>query len=107
MKNTTLNMIVRIAAAIAFTFVICAVVVWPVRADEHEHHHEHWEHHEHEHHHWHHDYDTYAGPVPNYYYAPPANYYYAPEPDYYYAPNGNYYAPPPPSRGINLFFGIP
>ena len=45
---------------------------------------------------------VYVAPAPDYYYAPPTNYYDAPEP-YYYPP---VYSAPPPSEGINLFFGI-
>ena len=46
----------------------------------------------------------YIAPAPNYYYAPAPNYYYAPEPEYY--PSEPVYTAPPPSDGINLFFGI-
>ena len=46
----------------------------------------------------------YIAPAPNYYYAPAPNYYYAPEPEYY--PSEPVYSAPPPSDGINLFFGI-
>ena len=45
----------------------------------------------------------YVAPVPSYYYAPAPNYYYAPEPEYY--PPQPVYNQPPPSEGINLFFG--
>ncbi len=38
------------------------------------------------------------------YVAPAPNYYYAPEPEYY--PSEPVYSAPPPSEGINLFFGI-
>jgi hypothetical protein len=46
----------------------------------------------------------YVAAAPNYYYAPAPNYYYAPEPEYY--PSGPAYSAPPPSEGIDLFFGI-
>ena len=64
----------------------------------------HKEHHEehHEEHHRGNDYG-YVAPVPSYYYAPAPNYYYAPEPEYY--PPQPVYSQPPPSEGINLFFG--
>ena len=108
----------RIATAIAFAFMICSVAVGPARAvDQHGHgggghaggggghgggghgggdhrgghggggHGGGW------------------GGGGNYYYAPAPNYYTAPEPDYYYGPEPEYY-PPPPSQGINLFFGL-
>jgi hypothetical protein len=51
-----------------------------------------------------HDGGGYVAAAPNYYYAPAPNYYYAPEPEYY--PSAPVYSAPPPSEGINLFFGI-
>jgi len=48
--------------------------------------------------------NVYVAPGSSNYYAPAPNYYYAPEPDYY--PAQPYYSAPPPSDGINLFFGL-
>lgn len=103
MKKTTLARIGKIGIAIAFLFLIGAVAVKPARADDHGHHGDR----HHEMHHWDHHGPHYVAPVPDYYYAPPANYYSEPEPSYYYAPGPVYTEPPPPSEGINLFFGVP
>lgn len=95
----------RIAIIAAFSILACGVAIKPVLADEHHHHHE--EHEWHHHHDYHHHYGEYAYvPAPNYYYPSSPNYYYTPEPDQYYYNTPPGYAPPPPSQGINLFFGI-
>jgi hypothetical protein len=105
MEKTKLIEMRKLAIAIAFFLVICGVAMRPALADEH---------HGHggEHHEERHDRGGYHGggyvyaPAPSYYYAPAPNYYVAPEPDqYYYTPQPDY-SPPPPSQGINLFFGI-
>jgi len=43
--------------------------------------------------------------APDYYYAPAPDYYYEPDP-YEYGDYPPVYYPPPPSPGINLFFGL-
>jgi hypothetical protein len=83
---------IKIAFAFALFVILAAAMATPVRAYDH--------HGRHDHHRWHHG-GVYVAPAPvNNYYVPPANYYTAPEPSYYYTPA------PPPSEGINLFFGI-
>lgn len=90
MAKTVLTRISRIAAAIALSFVVCAVGIGStLAADHHDADHRHAAAHDHDRGRSH-----YAPPQPNYYYAPPPNYYSAPEPEY------------PPSEGINLFFGL-
>ena len=107
MKKTAvinISKISRIAIAIGFGFVICGTAMGPAFAGGHgeeRHHEEHPRGHDR---HSDHDRDVYIAPAPSYYYAPPPNYYYAPEPDYY-PPAYSYGPPPPPSEGINLFFG--
>lgn len=105
MEYSILLNIRNIAISIAFSLLVCGVALSPALADEH--HHGHDEHHEVRHH----GHERYHGgyayaPAPNYYYAPQPNYYYAPEPDQYYYSTQPAYPPPPPSEGINLFFGI-
>jgi len=91
MTETILTRISRITIAIAFSLVICIVVIGSTLAADH---------HGAEHRHAGHGHDRgrghgyYAPAQPNYYYAPPPNYYTAPEPEY------------PPSEGINLFFKL-
>jgi hypothetical protein len=90
MEKTKLIKMRKLAIAIGFFLVICGVAMRPALADEH---------HGHggEHHEGRHDRGYHGG----------GGYVYAPEPDqYYYTPQPDYYAPPPPSQGINLFFGI-
>ena len=96
----------RIATAIAFAFVICSVAVGPARAaDDRGHDDRGGDRHPDNRDRGDRGPDVYSPPQPDYYYAPAPNYYYAPEPDYYYAPEPQY-DPPPPSEGINLFFGF-
>jgi len=99
--------IARIAAAVAFVLVICSVAAGIACADDHGRHDDRgnrdrgWR-----------GPNVYVAPEPDYYYQPPPDYYYQPEPDYYYPPEPQYdqpdqpYYPPPPSEGINLFFGL-
>jgi hypothetical protein len=103
MKKTVIK-IRNIAIAMAFVLVILGVAVRPAFADPR--HHGGDEHREHHEHGWHRDGNRYV-PEPSYYYAPQPNYYYVPEPDQYYYSSPPDYYPPPPSQGINLFFGIP
>ncbi len=108
MGNTTLGIsqsskikkVGRLALAIAFGVAIGATAIGPAFAGGHGHDDRH-----HEHHRDHRDHDraVYVAPAPSYYYAPAPDYYSAPEPEYYPPAYG---APPPPSEGINLFFGI-
>jgi hypothetical protein len=92
----------KLAIAIGFGVVMCGTVIVPAFAGGHgevKHHEEHRDHDRH----WDHDRNVQVAPVPSYYYAPPPDYYYAPEPSYY--PPAYSAPPPPPSEGINLFFG--
>ena len=95
-KTTGIN---KMLIAIGFGVAICVAAIGPAFAGGHggDRHHDH---HGHDGGHYHGP--VYVAPVPNVYYAPPPNYYAAPEPEY--SPPA-YGAPPPPSEGINLFFG--
>lgn len=97
----------KIVAAIGLGLVICGGAMGPPAFaggghDVRNHGKHHQEHHE-EHREDHNRGNDYVAPVPTYYYAPAPNYYYAPEPEYY--PPQPVYNQPPPSEGINLFFG--
>jgi len=113
MKKTTLtrigtmSKIGKIAIAIGFGVVICGAAMGPAFAGGGGH--RGGDRHEVQRHHRGgydrgHDGGGYVAMAPNYYYAPAPNYYYAPEPEYY--PSEPVYSAPPPSEGINLFFGI-
>lgn len=109
----------KLAFAIGFGVAIYGTPTGPAFAGGHgeERHHE--EHHRDHDRHVDHDRRVYVEPAPGYYYSPPPSYYYSPPPSYYYAPPPDYYSapepdyyppaysapPPPPSEGINLFFG--
>lgn len=108
MEKTTLTRISKITIAIGFGVVICGAAMRPAFAGggygrgHGDNKHQEKRHKGHDR-----DYDrrdVYVAPPPTYYYAPPPNYYYAPEPDYY--PAQPVYSAPPPSEGINLFFGL-
>ena len=104
-KVGRLRKINKIAIAVGFGVVFCSTAMGPAFAGGH------GEERHHEERHGDHDRhsdrgrDVYVAPAPSYYYAPPPNYYYAPEPDYY-PPAYSYSPPPPPSEGVNLFFGV-
>ena len=109
MEKTTLtkiggiSKISKIAMAIGFSVVICGAATEPAFAGGG---HRGGDRHEAQRHGGGHDrgHGGYVAVAPNYYYTPPPNYYYAPEPEYY--PSEPVYSAPPPSDGINLFFGI-
>ena len=104
-KISKIDKISKIAIAIGFGLVICCTAMGPAFAGGHG-----GGKHEAQHrgggggHDRGHGGGGYIAPAPNYYYAPAPNYYYAPEPEYY--PSEPVYSAPPPSDGINLFFGI-
>lgn len=104
MRKITPTRISKIAIAIGFGVVICGVAMRPALAGGHG---GGAQHHEERHGNQHrggHGGGGYIAPAPNAYYAPAPNYYYAPEPEYY--PAGPTYSAPPPSEGVNLFFGL-
>jgi hypothetical protein len=109
MEKTTLTRIgkiSKIAIAIGFGVVICGTAMGPAFAggghgggDRHQ-----AQRHGGGHDRGHDGGGGYVAPAPSYYYAPAPTYYYAPEPEYY--PSEPVYSAPPPSEGVNLFFGI-
>ncbi len=96
----------KLALAIGFAVVICGAAIGPALAggghgrDNHQAQHRGGGHG----HDRGHGGGGYVAAAPDYYYAPAPNYYYAPEPEYY--PSEPVYSAPPPSDGVNLFFGI-
>lgn len=95
----------RIATTVAFAVVMCGVTAGPVcAADQHGHDNRGGGQHHDDHGRGRHRPEVRSAPQPDYYYAPGPNYYSAPEPQYYYPAQPDY--EPPPSQGINLFFGF-
>ncbi|MGA7871130.1 MAG: hypothetical protein WCA22_09550 [Candidatus Binatus sp.] len=108
MKKYSVNKISKIAIAVGLGVMMCGAAVSPAFADDHGRGHQEERHGDQGRGDDRDRGGVYVAPVPDYYYAPQPNYYYAPEPDYYnynYPPQPEYY-PPPPSQGIDLFFGF-